>query len=143
MTDIACNFSSIHEFTRHLKLIQNVKNGDKINCVADGCGQYFIRFYNFICPYERFHDDNTVATYSTPENVVIHNEVVNSQIQHPENCIELPDNINVSDLAFDFCSEIMTKNNMTYTSALGFVGIASNLLSLKRAFKVRELTFLL
>lgn len=129
--DSSYNYSSIHELTKHLKFIHNVQNGDKINCVAEGCGQYFSRLYNFIRHYERFHDVNTVAIYKfTPpdNNVEIHEEIENSPIENSKNFVDFSNNINVNDLAFDFCSEIMTKNNATYTSTLNFVELTSNLL---------------
>lgn len=77
--------------------------------------------YNLIHHYERFHDNNTVAVFhSICDSVEIPNEI--NEIENSESCAaELPVNIDISNLAFDFCSEIMTKSNITYASALQHV----------------------
>jgi len=129
--EISYDYPCIRELIRHLKLVHNVANGDNIKCVADGCGQYFNRLYNFIRHYERFHDDNTISAYSSNSddiNVGNSEEIVNSPIENSNICVAQTENINVNDLAWDVCSQIMTQNNVTYASALGFLGVASNLL---------------
>lgn len=129
--DIAFDYPSIRELAKHLKLVHNVKNGDRIKCVADGCGQYFNKLYCLIRHYDRFHDNNTVAAHSSnPGDITVEvpNTILNTPIENAESCVALP-NVSINDLAFDFCSEIVTKNNVTYATALDFVGVTSNLLT--------------
>ncbi|CAL1296085.1 unnamed protein product [Larinioides sclopetarius] len=128
--DNSCEYSNIRELVKRLKFVHNVQNGDKTKCIADGCGQYFNRVYNLILHHENFQDDDaiTINSYAPDNNFVIPNEIVNFTVENSESSVELQDNININGLAFDFCSEIMNKNNMTYTSALSVVGLTSDLL---------------
>lgn len=138
-------YSTIYELAKHLKTVHDVRNGVMINCVSVGCGQKFNRLYNLIRHFKRFHDSESFAIESCANEIErfsdfdvnsTNNDSLsivlpshNKDLAHSENGV-LPFNINkVKDTALNFCSEIISKNNVTYTSAVSFVELTSNLLS--------------